>query len=295
MKYFVFPWTQNSKSAKAIAEELQGKRILREGSSYVNKPDHLVINWGASDCPYSTALNKNITAAVNKLHFFKRLAGKGLTPDFATTFSGAKSLAYPIYCRLHLKGRDGSGIVLADTETQLVSCNLYVSGVDKTSEYRIHVGRLPDGTMEILGSQKKIKKAGHTLDQRIWCGDSVSLVWTVMGQPVIVPDAVKGVVEAAFACFPELTFGAFDVAFNNSISKAYVLEVNTAPMNTPETTKRYGDFFKKYASMLPQVEASAPTPAPAPAPIITVETVKNDIITGKLSLDTVITAYIGAQ
>jgi hypothetical protein len=317
MKYFIFPYTQNSAGAIALAEELQGKRVLREGSSYSYQPSHCLINWGASDCPYPQALNKDIRAVLDKRVFFERLKDTGLSPTFATTLEGAKELGYPVFCRTQVKGRDGAGIVVADSNQDLVDAPLYVKGFHKTHEYRVHVGRLPNGLMTI-GQQMKRRLAqtdemtNVPKDNRVWCGDTTGFIWTLNGFPIVVPSEVKKVVDEAFLKFPELAFGAFDVVYNNNTNRAYVIEINSAPMMTPETARRYGDFFRKYAETLPQVTASPETasapevvsepilqinPQPAPVqsvaqPQLSAQTVLNQLYNGQLSMQQVVEGYI---
>lgn len=293
-RYMIYPYTQNSKGAIDLAKELGGQRILREGSSYQKKPGDVVINWGASDCPYPYALNADNKAVLDKLSFFKRLAGKGLAPRFATSLQGAPDLAYPIFCRTKLQGRDGAGIVVADNAGQLVNCQLYVEGVNKTSEYRVHVGRLPDGSVVVIGAQKKVHGEPHAgQDSRVWTGESTRFVWTVGGAPAVIPGAVTAVSIKAFAFFPELTFGAFDVVYDSDSYKAYVLEINSAPMMTPETAKRYGDFFRKHGEQVSvQPVASAATMVAAPVEMLTVEKVIDKLTHEEISLNTIILGYI---
>lgn len=276
-RFWIFPYAQGSEGAKLLAEELECKRILREGSTFKKKPEDVVINWGASDCPAKyDALNKDIKAVLNKQTFFKRLEGTGLTPKFETKkLDAADNLGFPIFCRTKLEGKDGEGIVIAEKFSQLVEAKLYTQYEDKTSEYRIHVGRGPTGYV-VIGAQKKIKKAqpdgpNVSPDVRIMTGDGVGFVWKVNDQVVHIPDPVSAVVKKAFEKFPELTFAAFDVIYNNSTGKAFVLEANSAPMGTPETMKRYGKFFR---SLYPNATGTATpastgaTAAPAASPAV---------------------------
>jgi len=294
-KFWVFPYAQGSEGAKLLKEELSCKCILREGSTFKKKPGDVVINWGASDCPAKyDALNANIKAILNKKTFFERLKGTGLTPKFETSkMDAADNLGFPIFCRTKLEGKDGEGIVIADKFSQLVEAKLYTEYQDKTSEYRVHVGRGPTGYV-VIGSQKKIKKVhpdGPNLspDARIMTGDGVGFVWTVNEQPVHIPSQVSECVKKAFEKFPELTFAAFDVIYNNSTGKAYVLEANSAPMGTPETMKRYGKFFRSLypnassgsegatATATASPTVSAPSAPSTPAnnyPTISIEQVK---------------------
>lgn len=305
-KFFIYPYAMGSKGANLLKEELGCSLIKREGSQFSPSSDKVVINWGASDCPPSyNAINKDVKGALNKKTFFDRLKGTGCVPKFATTkLEAAATLTFPIFCRTKLEGKDGEGIKIAETWEQLVEAKLYTQFVDKTSEYRIHVGRGPAG-YEVIGAQKKIKKAipdGENIpsDARIWGGDVYGLVWTANGSPVLIPDPVKAVVKKAFEKFPELTFAAFDCIFNNSTGEAFVLEANTAPMGTPETMKRYAKFFKKLhpdvgveTTATPAASSSSPATTspsansigPSPTlPMITVEQVK--------AAQVVINAYI---
>lgn len=264
MRYRVFPYKTASEGATAISEALGGKKLRLQNSTYVPAPEDVIINWGNSDCPYPQALNKDITATLDKLKFFERLKGLGLTPKFATSsLQAAAELALPVFCRTQLKGKDGEGIVVADAWMNLVPAPLYVEQVTKSKEYRIHVGRFNGAAVQI-GHQQKVHVTVEGQHPDIWAGESTKFVWKVNGAPVALPACVSNCVNAAFEKFPELTFGAFDVIYDADKEAAYVLEINSAPMQTPETTARYKAFFEKFAPPEPVVvvtAAAAPTPA----------------------------------
>jgi hypothetical protein len=307
MQFFVYPYTQASRSAKALRDALEGKLVLRTGSSYKYNPNHLLINWGCGECPHPQALNYKIMDLIDKTRFFNRLKGTGLTPEYATSKEGAKALGYPVFCRTSVQGHDGKGIVVADCDGQLVNAPLYVKGIDKTSEYRVHVGRLPSGEVYLLGASKKMKKAvtpemtNVPSDSRIWCGDT-TYFGDFIGQNSLhlLPMPVVLVVKEAFGKFAELAFAAFDVIYDNSAGKAYVIEANSAPMATPQTTKAYADFFRRYAEQVSLPPAETPVPQPvatpmepaAPVSSLTFESVVNDLNNEKLSFKTVIEGYI---
>ncbi len=247
--FMIFPYTQGSAGAKAIAEELSGKRILRSGSSYVPKPEDVIINWGASDCPFPQALNYGTKAVTNKIAFFDRLKGKGLTPRYTTSRDAAEFMTFPVFCRTTVEGKDGEGIVVAKDASELVQAKLYVEGVEKYKEFRVHIGRLPDGTIEIIGAQQKyVPTTADLAHPDVWAGEGTQFVWTVGGNPIVLPIVVKAVAKKAFEEFPELTFGALDVAYlvGDSGDGAYVLEINSAPTVTPKTAEKYGAFFRKF-------------------------------------------------
>jgi hypothetical protein len=267
-RYMIFPYTQGSKGAKALAEELGGKRILREGSTYVPAPGDVIINWGASDCHqrFPQALNARTYDVTNKNKFFKRLDGTGLTPPSCTTKAGAAGMNFPVFCRTQVEGRDGAGIVIANNPSELVDAKLYVESRQKTTEYRVHVGRLSSGELTLIGAQKKwVPDMSALANPQVWTGDGTKFIWKPNGQPLILPPAVWQVCMKAFEKFPELTFGAFDAIYHAPSETAYVLEINSAPMMTPETAKRYGQFFRSFVGSN-VVGGQATTVAAASAP-----------------------------
>lgn len=238
-KYYILPYNSHSHGAIMLADELDGKRLKLTGSTYSHKPENVLINWGNGNCPYPQALNANINGVINKVDFFKRLVGCPYAPKAAFTQAAAANLSYPVVCRNTVEGHDGEGIKIAETAAQLSNCHLYTEYVDKTSEYRVHLGRLPNGDVTIIVRQKKFKSQNFTGDGRIWTGPETKL--EILN---LIPNAVAKAAKEVFAKFPELTFGAFDIAYNNSEETAYVLEINSAPMMTAGTTSAYADFFR---------------------------------------------------
>lgn len=248
-KYFVYPYTQHSAGSIMLAEELDGKRVKLHGSHYTHKPENVLINWGNGNCPYPMALNpaSAINEVIDKVSFFKKLAGTGLIPAVAFTLSSAKAnLSFPIVCRTLTDDSDGHGIIIADKPEQLVGANLYTQYIDKTSEYRIHMGRDQKGNIVVICRQKKYQTDAFTGDKRIWTGNETKLAFIETAVPPVI-----AVAKAAFEKFPELTFGAFDIVYNNSTETAYVLEINSAPMMNTDTTKAYGEFFRTFTASAP--------------------------------------------
>lgn len=250
MTFMIFPYTQGSAGAKAIAEELGGKRILRQNSTYTPKDSDVIINWGASDCPFPQALNYGTKDVTNKIKFFERLKGKDLTPRFTTSRAAAEFMKFPVFCRTTVEGKDGEGIVVAENINELVDAKLYVEGVNKKKEFRVHMGRWPDGSIRIIGVQQKFVPNTAALENsNVWAGEGTNFVWTVNGNDVALPSSAKNVAEKAFAEFPELAFGAFDIVYEElglGSARAYVLEMNSAPTITPKTAEIYGAFFRLF-------------------------------------------------
>lgn len=263
-RFMIFPYTQGSAGAKAIAEELDGKRILRQNSTYKPKEGDVIINWGASDCPFPQALNYSTKGITNKIEFFDLLKGAGLTPRYTTSKqTAADFMQFPVFCRTRVEGKDGEGIVVAKNPDELVDAKLYVEGVDKWREFRVHVGRGPDGKDVLIGVQQKwVPDKDKLVDPDVWAGEGTNFVWTVNGVEVELDSVSVARVFEVFDKYPGLTFGAFDVVVDNS-GMAYVLEINSAPTITPKTAEKYGAFFRKW-----EVAEEAPvisTPAWAPS------------------------------
>ena len=81
MKYFIYPYKYDCDNAITLENLLGGKRIKLENSSYEQKPDHVIINWGNSKCPYTeNVVNhpRNVGWAVNKLLCFDILRNNNI-------------------------------------------------------------------------------------------------------------------------------------------------------------------------------------------------------------------------
>ena len=247
----VFPYMPKSASARRLAEELGGKRILRKGSKYVPKQGDLVINWGSGDgFPQdsgATVLNGNPErqkTVTNKLTFFKDMQGEDWLPEFWTDQEEVPDEAFPIVCRTKLTGHSGQGIVISASRDDLVPADLYVRYIPKKDEYRVHIGTYRDeqGNVEyaLIDLQQKKRKKSH--DDPNWQIRNKTNGFVYAREGV---DPPLGVVESAVACFAAsgLDFGAVDVIWNDHYGKAYILEINTAPGLEGTTLKRYADYF----------------------------------------------------
>jgi hypothetical protein len=284
-----------------LSEELDGKRVKLANSTYQYKPEHVLINWGNGNCPFSEALNpaSAILDVIDKRKFFEMTNDSDYVPNYATTKTAAAALKFPVVCRGTTEGHDGQGITIAETPAQLTNAPLYVEYIDKTSEYRIHVGRLPSGEVTIIGRQKKYKTENFTGDGRIWTGQETKLEWMDLA-----PIPVIAAAKAVFAMFPKLTFGAFDIVYDNSSERAYVLEINSAPMMTTQSTVKYAEFFRNFTPTT--TSATVVAAAQATQEVTTVNTTQstptttNDVLTnlvktqiaqGHISQQTLLSAY----
>ncbi len=259
----VLPYMQGSKGAKALATSLAGLCLKIEGSKFAPRPSDTIINWGNTNPPEALLggrflnLPDKIREASNKLKFFQKLDGSGLTPAYWTSQQEIPDEAFPIVCRTTLSGHSGAGIVIADTRADLVSAPLYVTYVKKKDEYRIHVGRrkqfvgLTDHennadpwttVVEVISVQQKKRRLDHNDPDWKVRNHANGFIYarSNVNPPACVLDAAKQAFDKL-----DLDFGAVDVIYNEHEKKAYVLEINTAPGLEGSTVKDYRDFFAK--------------------------------------------------
>lgn len=242
----ILPYKQASKSAKALAEALGGKRLRLEGSTFVPREDDAIINWGNSTCLYPLALNASISEAANKLSFFYRMRDTGnnnLVPQFWTNPEEIPSEAYPIVCRTVLNGHSGSGIVIAHCPSELVEAPLYVKYVKKTQEYRVHVGKQED-SYTTIAVQRKARRLSVPDEEIDWQVRNLAGGFVYVREGFTLPAACEAVAHDCLRA-TGLDFGAVDIVFNEHHERAYVLEVNTAPGLEGSTVDDYANFFKE--------------------------------------------------
>lgn len=238
----VYPYKQGSKSAKALATALGGKVLKREGSTYNQRDEDVVINWGAGDCGYS-ALNEDLGYVPNKLHFFDAFGEMAELPDHWQNAEEIPDDAYPVVCRTILNGHSGNGIVIANNADEIVYAPLYTKYIKKKDEYRVHVGWDSEAlSVVVIAVQQKRKRndvevvnwqVRNHANGFVYCREDVN-------PPEAVTQAAKTVFEASGLCF-----GAVDVIWNEHEQRAYVLEINTAPGLEGQTVQDYANYFKE--------------------------------------------------
>ena len=238
-KVVLMPWKNGSRSAAALAasltEALKYKvvQLRTEGSRFVPKARHVVVNWGCSRTPTWMAPNVRIlnhpnavAKATNKLKTFQEFqrAGFDHIPPWTTDRSVAtewleKGVA--VVCRTVLNGHSGRGIVLADRVDQLVAAPLYTQYVKKLKEFRCHVAF---GNVIDVQEKRRRSETGSEADNRI---RNHSTGWVYCREEITEPDGMRDVAITALAALG-LDFGAVDILFNQHHNRCLVLEVNTA-------------------------------------------------------------------
>lgn len=237
MRYRILPYKQGSRSARALANALEGKVLRLNASRFRQTPLDMVINWGWSG---ETALNvlnpPEATRLVsNKLTFFTSITSPYL-PKHWTNKEDIPNEAFPIVCRTILTGHSGAGIHIAARREDLVDARLYVQYVKKKDEYRVHMGT--DGTISV---QKKARRLSH--ENPNWQVRNLTGGFIYKREDITLPQVVKDAADDVFFK-TSLDFGAVDVIYNSHEGKAYVLEINTAPGLEGRTVQDYANYFK---------------------------------------------------
>ena len=248
MRYFVLPYKRGSRSALALAQELEGSVLRLEGSRYRRREGQVIINWGNNNPTLPCAFNGNqesLEVATNKLYFFRRLKYDNLTPDFWEAPEDIPDEAFPIVCRTILRGHSGVGIAISNSPADLVDCSLYVRYVKKQEEYRVHLGKRGNET-ETISVQRKVARAGAVVrDWRVRNHDGGFIYQRGGINP---PPEVLSRSHEAFSRLG-LDFGAVDTIWNERQQRAYVLEVNTAPGLVGQSTEDYANFFRSFENV----------------------------------------------
>lgn len=249
-RFYILPYRQGSKSARALAHALGGRVLRLQGSVVRLNHDDKVINWGnTEDERGAKALNQRviIRSASNKRFFFQMMKEAGAEyeasiPPFWTEASSIPDDAFPIVCRTVLAGHSGEGITIADTRDDLVAAPLYVKYINKADEYRIHAG-LKGGDVEVISVQRKARRHDTPDSEVNWKvrnhHNGFVYVRGGVNPPRDVVYKAKNALRAS-----GLDFGAVDVIWNAKQERAYVLEINTAPGLEGQTVGDYSNFFK---------------------------------------------------
>lgn len=240
----VLPYKSYSRSAKALARALPCKRLIvdPDRSRFKRRQRDVVINWGNSTQAHRATLNgapEALLRATNKLAFFQHFQDKDYVPQFWTNAEDIPDEAFPVVCRTTLTGHSGNGIVLSKCRDDLVPAPLYVKYVPKTEEYRIHVGRLPDGSTTTIAMQQKKRRLNH--DQPNWQIRNYGNGFTYAREGV---DPPARVLDVAHDCLLHcgLDFGAVDAGWHPTHG-VRVYEINTAPGLEGSTLDDYANYF----------------------------------------------------
>lgn len=247
MRLKIFPYKLGSESARDLARALRVKRII-PGGRYKPTRYTKVINWGASNFHFPSINTVNTPSAVqvasNKLTALVAMqaAGVSVVPftDVLATARGWLNLGSKVVARHKLRANSGDGIQIVRAGQDVPYAPLYTKYMKKDREFRIHVFR-----GKVFDFQEKRKRNGYDYEQH---GEDASLIrshlngWIFCRTGVMAPEYVKQEAIRAVQALG-LDFGAVDVVDFNS--RAYILEVNTAPGLENTTLQKYVAEFRK--------------------------------------------------
>lgn len=240
----IYPYMNGSKSAKALAEGLGIKVLLREGKP---RKEPVLINWGCSkidrDILVKKVLNPTVAVAraANKLITFECFRKENV-PTVEWTTDKEVAIAWKInsavVVRHKLSGHSGEGIEIVDVDKNLPDAPLYTKYTKKKDEYRIHVF---DG--EVIFQQRKARRKEVPDDQVNWQVRNLAGGFIFANYGVVAPEVVQEAARMAVQALG-LDFGAADVGFKDG--EAVVYEVNTACGLQGKNLESYVNKFREY-------------------------------------------------
>lgn len=239
----LFPYKDNSRSTKLLAQTLEAKRIRRTGSRFVPRNGDVIINWGSSSCPdYEPArvLNRreSIINAANKLTAFLLFAEGGVeTPPFFTNYDSIprEDESRRFVARGSLTGHSGAGITIGTRDEIRRDVHLYTAYIPKEQEYRVHVVG-----SSVVFVQRKARR--RDCDNPNW--DVRNLAGGFVFVAAESPPEGTGELSVRAVRALGLDFGAVDVILGRD-GKLYVLEVNTACGLEQRTADKYAAALKE--------------------------------------------------
>lgn len=262
----IFSYSKHSKSARALADAMDVWMIKHTGSRYRPRAGDTVINWGKGrDFSPASTLNKpdKTALAVDKLAFFRKMNGHleehtngtyqaGVThpriPDFTTDITVARGWcgvdctgrAKKVVVRRILNGHEGRGIEIHSMPEDIPHAPLYVKYIPKSAEYRVHiVGEV------VIDVQQKVLRRTVDPGTANWGVRNTANGFVFQRNNINVPEDVK--TQALLAVKAAgLDFAAADVVWHHRRSKAYVLELNTAPGIEGSTVTKYANALRNY-------------------------------------------------
>jgi glutathione synthase/RimK-type ligase-like ATP-grasp enzyme len=257
-KIFILPYKSGSLSAKSLAQALHCKRLKTEGSRYIPRAHHIIVNWGTSSVPTSVQdggcllLNRGdaVSIASDKLHTFQKLSEQATIginiPQW--TVSRQEALTWieqgsKVVARTLLRGHSGNGIVMVDSIDSLeeVTAPLYVKYIKKQQEYRVHVF---NGS--VIDVQRKMRRTDTPDDAVDWQVRNHSNGFIFGREGVSLPDTALAMCVDSVAALG-LDFGAVDLIWNERADTYYVLEINTACGLTGTTLDKYVAAIRSYS------------------------------------------------
>ena len=240
--------------AAELSNQLKYKviQLRTEGSRFVPRQRHIIVNWGTSRQPHWLAPNiriinrpEAVAKATNKLKTFEAFQNAEFThiPPWTTDRAVAEKWIQEggaVVCRTVVNGHSGRGIVVADTIDQLVAAPLYTQYVKKLKEFRCHVAF---GNVIDIQEKRRRTDTEEKADSRI---RNSQTGWVYCRGEIVEPTGIREIAVSAIAALG-LDFGAVDVIWNQKKDQCLVLEVNTACGLEGTTLTNYVNLIVEHA------------------------------------------------
>lgn len=243
-----FRRANHSNGVTALKEELVRRghncQLIRmENSTFRQRPGDLVINWGDTG---QQGLNhpQAVRRACNKVACLDRISTRNVPcPDH--TINKEEAIDWikegsSVVCRTLTRGSSGAGIVMADTEEEIVDAPLYTRYIKKSQEYRVHVFN-----NKVIDIQRKARNTAIQDDMINWRIRTHDNGFVFVRENVELPDEALQIAREAVQ-HTGLMFGAVDLIYNEHYNQYYVLEINTAPGLEGQTIHSYANAIEKY-------------------------------------------------
>ena len=259
-RVFILPYSMKSMSPRSLAEKLGVRRILTKGSNYYPRHGDTIIYWGhGRDLSPATLINppSAVSKCTNKIRFFEaceRSKDHPRVPVWTTspwTAHGMHAKGVNLVVRREVASSQGRGAEILNGRhgsnlehdiDAFPKAPLYTVLVEDVTEFRIHV---MDGN--IIYKQQKLRKNNHD-HARSELIRSYDNGWVFSSNLRFYKEDIGDqAIKAVRAC--GLDFGAVDMLWSHKDSKAYALEVNSAPGIEAGSLDAYAEAFKKKLSL----------------------------------------------
>ncbi len=250
---YIYLYDSKSETGLALAKALGLKIIKHVDSKFKGDHTKKVLNWGCSDLPLqvrrATVFNRehNVDWAINKIKAFRILSTLGVrTVPFTTDIAVARQWmgeGSRVFGRRLVKGKDGEGLIECHDDLDLDGVKLWTKFIPAVKEYRVNLVRLKDTDEDVFvqAVQRKVPLDGYvgTPNPDIkTSGNGYGFKFVTQNIPVSVIGEAKQAITVL-----GLDFGGVDVLWDGT--RAWVLEVNTAPQFTPRVIETLKPAFKR--------------------------------------------------
>ena len=249
-RFRILPYKMSSKSSRFLAQHFETKRIYPE-KNFKPRQGDLILNWGCGEAPCIENSRADfrvinpmpaVVAASDKVSTLQMLTEADVpTLTFHTTRAGAEEAINEgkiIYCRTLTRSREGKGIVVAREIEELRPAKLYTEWFENDVEYRVHVfcGEVIDFVQKkMMGEERRAEFGIERKEDIDHMVRNLKKGWSFCRQDVELSEEARQISIDAVAALG-LDFGAVDLAMNTETGDIKVLEINTAPGQTPGTT-----------------------------------------------------------